>query len=72
MTIQPRVCVRDKVFNMLGSYKLLTIRAKELDVLYDPSQHGVLNRYEISMSTRNKAHLNQSKNVEANQMSIKK
>jgi len=33
MTIQPRVCKRDEVFNMLGSYKLLTIRAKELDML---------------------------------------
>ena len=30
-----------------------------------PSQHGVLNRYEISMSTRNKAHLHRSINVEA-------
>ena len=57
---------------MLGSYKLLTIKAKELDMLNDPSQYGVLDRYEISMSTRNKAHLNRSKNAEARQTSIMK
>ena len=57
---------------MLGSYKLLSIRTKELGNLYDPSQHDVLNRYEISMSTRNKAHLHPSKNAEAKQMSITK
>ena len=55
---------------MLGSYKLLTIRTKELASLYDPRQHDVLKRYEISMSTSNKAHLHQSKTWKQKQMSI--
>ena len=54
-----------EVFDGLGSYKLLSLRTKELGSLYDPSQHNVLKGYELSMSTINKAHLLRSINAEA-------
>ena len=51
-----------EVFNMLGSYKQMTIRTKEGEAcLYDLSQRNVLTRYEISMSIQSKAHLYRSK-----------